>query len=456
MADDEIDLKELFGALWRRKGLILLTTVVVAALAWVFAYFAQNVYQTYATVEIAAERKAAGNMANMDMVALAMGGASGSSLSNEVEILKSRFIAQKALAELTIGTRYFTTRNLKTLELYRATPFVVAVDWMEPQLHGQALQLRPVDANRFELVLEPSWGQRLQTALGLSTHAQTFDFPDYRQLHAYGEKIITPWFQLSVTRVHDLADAAYRFSYTPNLLMYDFIAKGLTVAPLSKDAELLKVSFEDSVPERARDIVQALTEAYLRQEVERNTQEADKVLSFIDVQLEAINDSLQQSALNLEQYKSENKLVDLSVQAEMAAGSLSDLEQKVYALDIELGVLESVQAYLLNNEDVSGVVLGASVDSPGLEKLISALQERMTERQSLLTEFTELHPDVLKLTEAIKELKRTIIASVDNKLAALKERKSSLNRVIEQQKNALEQLPEQEKQLARLMRHYTV
>ena len=86
MADDEIDLKELFGALWRRKGLILLTTVVVAALAWVFAYFAQNVYQTYATVEIAAERKAAGNMANMDMVALAMGGASGSSLSNEVEI----------------------------------------------------------------------------------------------------------------------------------------------------------------------------------------------------------------------------------------------------------------------------------------------------------------------------------------------------------------------------------
>ncbi|HBC34395.1 MAG TPA: LPS O-antigen length regulator, partial [Marinobacter adhaerens] len=53
--DDEIDLRELFATLWRGKWIIVLTTVVFAAMGVGYALYKPNIYQSSVLVAPAQE-----------------------------------------------------------------------------------------------------------------------------------------------------------------------------------------------------------------------------------------------------------------------------------------------------------------------------------------------------------------------------------------------------------------
>ncbi|WP_345974712.1 hypothetical protein [Sulfurimonas sp. HSL3-7] len=79
-----------------------------------------NVYEAATTIELQREDpRLRGD--NSDTMALALAGNSAN-LEDEQYIIQSRFLAEKVLAGLDIGTRYFTKRNYRTVELYRASP----------------------------------------------------------------------------------------------------------------------------------------------------------------------------------------------------------------------------------------------------------------------------------------------------------------------------------------------
>lgn len=73
-----------------------------------------------------------------------------------------------------------------------------------------------------------------------------------------------------------------------------------------------------------------------------------------------------------------------------------------------------------------------------------------------MLDYTELHPDVVKLNQTISTLRRQIIASLKNNLKQLEQRKKSLNDLIFKFKKSLETLPKQERELTRLTRHFSV
>ena len=47
-ADDEIDLRELFGVIWRGKWLIILVTIIAAGFSVAFALSMPNIYRSEA------------------------------------------------------------------------------------------------------------------------------------------------------------------------------------------------------------------------------------------------------------------------------------------------------------------------------------------------------------------------------------------------------------------------
>ncbi len=137
----------------------------------------------------------------------------------------------------------------------------------------------------------------------------------------------------------------------------------------------------------------------------------------------------------------------------MTAEKLSDYESKLQELEIEQTVLSNLQQYIMNNDDISGITLGATgFADAGLIKMISELKEKTVERKMLLTEFTEMHPDVIKLSEVINSLRSSILFTIKSSLSVLQQRKQSLTKIIDSYKASLAQLPEQEQKLANLTR----
>jgi tyrosine-protein kinase Etk/Wzc len=452
--EDEIDLKEVFGTLNRYKYSILAFAIVFTIGATVFAYFKPNVYEASTSIELEQEGRMGGGD---DMMALALSGG-GANLDNEQYILKSRFLSEKVLGGLDIGTRYFTKHNYRTVELYHSSPFVVVTKALDSSLEGATFDMEIVDKAHFMLRMTPAIGikEKLLQQFGF-IEAPTDRPTSYEQKHAFGEEIITEWFSLKIDKVFDLPERAYSFSVTPNDKMAWYIQAGISTSLASKSGTILTLSFQDNVALRAQQILNTLTQRYLEQELEEKTIEADQTLKFIDAQIEEINKDVEQSQGKLEKFRSKNVIVDAGSQAMMTAQNMADYESKLQAIEIESNILKNVQQFVNTGKDLSGVSLGsAAYTDPALAQMIQKLQDSIMQRKSLLVEFTEIHPDVIKLTEVINSIKSSIKFTLTNDLRMIEQRKETLRHYIRKYQRSLEALPESERKLANLTRNTLV
>ena len=134
-----------------------------------------------------------------------------------------------------------------------------------------------------------------------------------------------------------------------------------------------------------------------------------------------------------------------------------EYESKIQELDIEENIMKNLFQYISNNQNLAGLSVGSiTFADPALTILIKSLHEQASQKETLLLDYTELHPDVVKLNQTISTLRRQIIASLKNNLKQLEQRKKSLNDLIFKFKKSLETLPKQERELTRLTRHFSV
>jgi tyrosine-protein kinase Etk/Wzc len=99
--NDEIDLKDLFKTIMKYKYIIALFAIIFTIASAVFAYVKPSVYSSFATIELQEEK----NSFNADD-ALKQAFSGGSvNVENQIEILKSKSLQDKAIKELILKTR---------------------------------------------------------------------------------------------------------------------------------------------------------------------------------------------------------------------------------------------------------------------------------------------------------------------------------------------------------------
>jgi len=145
--EDEIDLKEVFRTLNSYRWMIVSFVILFTLGAGIFAYFKPNVYQATSSVEVGIEP--GGFAGGQDILALAT--ESGSmNADTEMEIIKSRFLSEKVLKEVNFSHKYYTTRRLKEVELYKDSPFIVGMN----KGYDVSFDFYPVDKKTYRLVVK--------------------------------------------------------------------------------------------------------------------------------------------------------------------------------------------------------------------------------------------------------------------------------------------------------------
>ena len=200
---DEINFGEIFRVIQRYKYSIITIVIITTFLAAVFAYFSPNIYSSSATIFV----KEDGKNPNDDILNKALGMQSVN-IDNQIAILQSHTIAQKALNELNIGTRYFKKHNLKTIELYQDTPFIVSHSFLTKNAKASLFKIKPIDENSFRLTIKPSLKQKIINAIKakITTIPEDQKLITYSGVHNYDEEISTQWFTIKVQKVYDYSD----------------------------------------------------------------------------------------------------------------------------------------------------------------------------------------------------------------------------------------------------------
>ncbi|RLB08362.1 MAG: hypothetical protein DRG27_05780, partial [Deltaproteobacteria bacterium] len=451
--NDEIDLKDTFRTIFKYKTFIVLITLSFLIISSIFAYYKPNVYYSSTTIEVLGGKNA--NVGDDDFMLKAFGG-NNANIDNEIAILNSKYIIQEALESLNLETRYFSTNELyKKTELYKDAPFIITNKTIDSIIYYKNIELLPIDEKSFTITIKPTSKYSLKAILaklGIKP-LKEIDKISYSKVHKYGQKINTAWFSFTINKINNLISPSYSFSFTPTNDLYDIFASNLSVYPDSKFSSVIALDYRDNVSLRAKEILNATSRAYLEEAIKEKTKVAQLTLGFIDSQLNKINKKLSKSELNLQNYKAKHNAGDIQGKIAIATQKIAQYEAEQQKLQTEINILENLQHFMEKNSDLAGLTLG-TIDfaDATLATLVISLQQMTNNKDLLLVDYTELHPEVLKLTKTISSTKRSIKKALANSLRQLKQRDKNINKIIQKYNISLTSLPSQEKELAELSR----
>jgi capsular exopolysaccharide synthesis family protein len=440
--EDEIDLKEIWNVIFRQKILIASIASVIFLLSIIYAYFSINIYSTYASIQVENSKKTMSMSSEIDIFAGSIG--RGSEIADEIEILQSRELLLELMNTKPLNIRYFQQGLVKDAEVYSEKPFDFYISNVSLDLNEIVIfKIKILDKNSYYIKAKSSDNSVISWSID--------------KKYRFNEVIKTPYFTLKVkpTQHFNLDNDSYEVSYQSNKNSFidSFIRSNLSVEQISKQASIVKVSFEDNIPQRGVDIVNTLVKLYFAQKIGFQKEETGLKLKFVNEQLKIIYDNLSQSQDKLKFYKEENTVASIPNSSSTILNTLIDVDTQLAQTEMKLNILEG----LMNNENISYISMDAlGIAGSSLTSTITALHQKTATRNALLSEYTPKHPDVVELSSEIHSLESSIRGSIASLYNSVKKQKDDLITIKQSFESSLSSMPSKEIGLLNLNRNFQV
>ena len=148
--ENSIDIKTLIIKFLSYWYLFVIFGIIALMAGYIYNRYTPNVYQVSSSIYIKEQKM------GMDAAAMmtGMNFRSYGNVQNEIGILQSYMISERALRKLDFNVSYFAKGRLATVELYKDNPFTVEVDYSEPQMVGVKYNVKILDNGQYRLTAE--------------------------------------------------------------------------------------------------------------------------------------------------------------------------------------------------------------------------------------------------------------------------------------------------------------
>lgn len=325
--EDEIDLAELFYVLWGRKLSIVAFMIGFAGLGFLYSKNQTAIYQTEALIQLEERSKGA-----VPIELQGFPGASSGRAATEIEILKSRGVASEAVDALSLHIyaaprelpfitnllRYFRVPHPETDWL---TPYSWAKEAIEvgllrtpPEWTDKGITIEKTSASTF--VAELPNGQSVSGQIGV---------PIENTLEGLG---------LRIDRLTGDIGREYIISSRNRLFVATALSKGLNISEVGRQSSILQLSYRHPEPTLSSAILDAVLEAYVRQNVERGSASASKSLEFIEGRIPDAEAQLEAAQFALNSYRQQISSVDLTFTTQQVLSSAAQIEAQLNELEL--------------------------------------------------------------------------------------------------------------------------
>lgn len=365
-----MDLRELLAVLLDAKWWIISMTTGVVLLSALYAFFATPIYQADALIQIEEQNNNA-----FDRTA-AMNNALGGLLTTnapaeaEVNIMASRSVLIPVVKELhlditakrnclpVIGCLFARNHSISAT----ATRF-------EAQDYQQPFTLK-AGANQNYALYSPD-GERVLTGtvgkLAVSADGQT---------------------KLYVPALSAPAGTSFTLTKTPVQLAAAELRQRLDTAQLGKDTGIVQLTLEGAHPARVKQILNAIADQYLKQNVAAKSAQARESLAFINKQLPDLKAKLNTAEAALTSYRVENGTVDISQQTESLLNHNIELQGQLSQLKLQ----EADLAQKFNPKFPAYVALVQQ--ETGIKQQLSKLENQINHLPKQQQQYVRLQRDV--------------------------------------------------------------
>ncbi len=458
MKKSEISIPEIISVIFRRKWIIVIAVVLSILAALLYNFIKDPVFQSSVLLkkEIIFDKNT-----QQDRIQSILALRSQDELETEMQLVHTRNIINRVIDELSL--------NIFISKIIEQDGTVTIID----------LPLSEYK-NNFNLELYPkSFPQINDIDIGLRTVKSDFiikknDKEGFNLLNKKNKNILS-----DSKKISDIPKSDWKLDFIwPNenigeihfkTLDYNDVYKNLS-SNIFTDKKIKTNIFEigarSNYPHLTKQIANQLADKLKESRVGLQKENIKYTFNFIDERLQEVSEKLSNAENELSYFKSQEQIVQIDEQSKKLIEFISNLESVKFENDLELSQynnkLENISKKIRTDGYIDQTYLTPekyqNISSP-FSNLLDKLSKLEVKKLDLLQKRTELHPEVVLLTEQIGKIKQELNKFNKNTVEAYKiitntldKKKQDINSLILKYSAKLENLPNQEAKLASLIR----
>ncbi|MBO7617814.1 MAG: polysaccharide biosynthesis tyrosine autokinase [Bacteroidales bacterium] len=452
--EQSVDIKQLIYICLSHWYLFVIGVVVALAAGFIINRYKPNVYQTSGTVLIK-------NDQGFDPTALMTNLSTGkSNVENEMAILRSYTLTERTVKKMNLEVTYYEKGRFLTSEMYKTAPFDVEFDRSVPQAVGVTYQIS-------------NFGEGTMVLHGTSEFLTKYDYVLCQTISSSPYKVdITTeckqgeWIDNGFNRFRIVYNdrfnpetdktrvLSFRLNSYPGLVNQ---MSTFTVAATSKQSSVASLVMNGNNPRKIVEFTNLLMTEYVNSGLEKKNSVSENTIQFIDNELAGIQESLSSAESELKDFRTQNDLMNLDLQASQIYNQLQALEKERAELSVNVKIYKRLQDYIkeqINDPENLAAPSTMGITDPLLNRLVTELVTlSQTKATQLLTQ-TEQHPQIVKLDEQIVTTKRTLLETINNLVSNAELSLDEINKRIAKTMSESKVLPEKQQQLINYQRNF--
>lgn len=432
----------------------ILSLVICGGLGAIYLRYATPKYQSTAKLLIkdddsnSKRGQSLQNMTNLGIISNSAG------IDNEMEILTSHSIAEDAIRDLKLYVDYSTKGRIKDIILYRDQPLNVDIDRAHLEKLNQPVDLT-ITRNGTTYIVSGTYSVPTDENESEGPFSLNRKFTSLPATIATRAGIIT----ISSNNGHSLHDGQTLKVevLSPKMASNKYVGE-LQVAQTSKTTSIAQLQLTDEVPQRSLDYLKQLAIVYNRQANEDKNIVALRTEKFINSRLQKINAELGKTEGQLQNYKQQNGMVELKLNAGNAVTNQNESELKLADIQTQIELFSTIAQEVESSSRNLLQVIPSNVglDDQSSTSLINKYNELVLERNRLLRSASENSPVVEPLTVQIRELNGNIRRAISTARQNLQIQRDALAAQVSKFNEQVAETPQQERMLTQIGRQQEV
>jgi len=332
---------------------------------------------------------------------------------NEVKILKSRSLVRSVITSLNLNAHIFDNNGLRKKELFNNAPFVVTINNQNNDEKAATYKVAVIDANHFTI---------------------TNKRDDSETAGVFGKSIILNTDSITLNKTKDfVADGDYEIKINTIKEAEKELNSDFNASLDDKQATVIDLQLNYRDPQKGEVILQKLMQIYLQNNLANKVRLADTTMKFIDRRLLLVGAQLSDVEKNLEQYKVQNQIADITAQGKALVDGEDQYQNKLNDNDVQLAVVNSMYKYINSSSKPQQIPSSLITKDVAFGTAINTYNEMLQRREQLKASFVEGSTIIMDLDQQIKvardEIKNSLL-NYRNSLEIAQQQLKKQNNVI--------------------------
>ncbi len=365
-------------------------------------------------------------------------------IDNQIALLKSFSQIKLIIQHLNFDVSYYARGKYVWEEVYKRAPFVARFDSGHPQIKGVRLDIRFKGNGKFQL-----WSENL----GIFKEPRNYSFGETISGKDYSFSVIL---KDSINPL-DYSGQTYGFQLNDINQLTSEYRKKTNISP-EKGASVIVISSSGPNKDKEKDYLNELTRMFLLTNLEKKNRILTSTIEFIDRQLRQMGIELDTAESKLEEFRKDNKFMQLSAKAATVLAETNNLAKERANLIADKKYYEYLLEYLTSHNSFEDVVMPSTVglSLPLFSDLVLKLSTVSLEKADLIANSSRQNPYIQTLEEQITNMKAALIENMHSIIKTTQLKIDDLEERINVKEADFATLPGVERQYLEIERKYNV